>query len=233
MIKIYKYENLGTADFGWLKAHYHFSFSRYYSPKRLGFGALKVINDDIVAQHSGFETHGHNNMEIITYVKKGAISHKDSLGNEGKTRAGDVQVMSAGKGILHSEHNHEDEQTELYQIWITPNKENVKPRWESASFPKNPIENKAPLPLLVCGFEDERAALKIYQDAAIYGGNIKSGNYSINKIKHQAYVLASSGEFFINDISMQKGDGAEISDEKEIIIKAKTDCEVLIIDVID
>ena len=233
MIKIYKFENLGTADFGWLKPHYHFSFSRYYNPERLSFGALKVINDDVVAAHSGFETHGHNNMEIITYVKKGAISHKDSLGNEGKTSAGDVQVMSAGKGILHSEHNHEDEQTELYQIWITPNKENVKPRWEAASFPKNPIENKAPLPLLVCGFDDDRKGLKIYQDAAIYGGNIKAGNSSINKIKHQAYILASNGEFEINGVNMKKGDGAEISDEKEIIIKAKSDCEVLIIDVID
>ena len=120
MIKVYPYEKLGNHDFGWLNARYHFSFARYYNPERTGFGKLLVINDDIVHAHSGFDTHPHADMEIITYVRAGAITHRDSTGNEGRTAAGDVQVMSAGTGIAHSEHNEEDEDTRLYQIWIAP-----------------------------------------------------------------------------------------------------------------
>ena len=120
MIQPIFYDQLGQANFGWLAAKHHFSFGQYHDSQRMGFGKLRVINDDIIKPHSGFDTHPHRDMEIITYVRQGAISHKDSRGNSGRTEAGDVQVMSAGTGIFHSEHNHEDVDTNLYQIWIEP-----------------------------------------------------------------------------------------------------------------
>jgi redox-sensitive bicupin YhaK (pirin superfamily) len=141
MIKIYPYDSLGHADHGWLNARHHFSFASYQNPDRMKFGLLRVINDDIIAANSGFATHPHQNMEIITYVRSGAITHKDSKGNEGRTGAGDIQVMSAGSGIEHSEYNLENEETNLYQIWIIPNKLGVKPRWDAKEFPKDPVKN--------------------------------------------------------------------------------------------
>src|ERR1700742_2117012 len=135
-VTVIPYEKLGHADHGWLDARHHFSFAHYWNPDRVHFGALRVINDDKVAPGRGFGTHPHDNMEIITYVRQGAITHKDSMGNTGRTGAGDVQVMSAGTGVFHSEHNLESEDTKLYQIWITPNKRGVKPRWEAREFPK-------------------------------------------------------------------------------------------------
>ncbi len=175
MIKIYPFEKLGKSDFGWLKANYHFSFARYYNPDRVEFGKLRVINDNMVKAGRGFETHPHQNMEIITFVRTGAISHKDSKGNEGKTVAGNVQVMSAGSGIAHSEFNHENEDTTLYQIWILPREQNVEPRWDMADF-SNRAANDV-LPLLVSGRkEDEgKGALYIHQDASISGGQISQG----------------------------------------------------------
>ena len=131
MINLIPYEKLGGADHGWLKAKHHFSFASYQDPNRMNFGPMRVINDDIVAAQKGFAPHPHDNMEIITYVRKGAITHKDNMGNEGRTAAGDVQVMSAGTGVTHSEYNLEDEETSLYQIWMFPNKKNVKPRWDA------------------------------------------------------------------------------------------------------
>ena len=218
MLTIYPYKNLGHADHGWLNARHHFSFARYYNPSRLGFGKLLVINDDIVQAGTGFNTHPHDNMEIITYIRAGAISHKDSVGNSGRTEAGDVQVMSAGTGVLHSEHNHEKMDTVLYQIWIEPNVKNVA---------------KNSLPVLVSGRDEHKnsGALFIYQDAAIYGGRLAAGEAITQAIKHQAYILASNGSFLINGTLMNKGDGAEIINEKTITITAKTDAEILIIDV--
>jgi redox-sensitive bicupin YhaK (pirin superfamily) len=233
MIKIYPYENLGHANHGWLDARHHFSFARYHNPARISFGDLRVINDDKVAPHTGFSTHPHNNMEIITYVRQGAITHEDSMGNIGKTAAGDVQVMSAGSGVFHSEHNRENEDTKLYQIWVEPNKTNVKPRWEAREFPKEFVNNNAELPVLVSGRDEDthKNALFIYSNCAIYAGNIKAGNETENKIKYQAYILASSGEFTVNGVKMKKGDGAEITNEKIIKIAAISDAEILIIDV--
>jgi redox-sensitive bicupin YhaK (pirin superfamily) len=231
MITVYPYETLGHADHGWLDARHHFSFARYWNPERTGFGKLLVINDDRVAAGRGFAPHAHADMEIITYVKQGAISHKDSMGNEGKTKAGDVQVMSAGSGIQHSEFNHEHEDTTLYQIWIEPNKEGVKPRWEAKEFPKAPVKDK--LALLVSGQPEHKdnGALFIYQDAAIYGGTLAKGTHITQPVKHQAYVLASAGSITVNSTPMKKGDGAEISGEKEISIAADSDAEILVIDV--
>lgn len=234
MIKVYPYESLGHANHGWLDARHHFSFARYWNPDRVEFGALRVINDDRVAAGAGFGTHPHDNMEIITYVRQGAITHKDSLGNVGRTGAGDVQVMSAGTGVAHSEYNLENEDTRLYQIWIEPNAQNIQPRWEAREFPKTPIE-AGTLPVLASGRAEDvaRGALFIQQDAAILGGRLKAGAEITQPIKHQAYILASEGRFTVNGKQLQKGDGAEITAENTLTIKAETDAEILVIDVPD
>jgi len=230
MIKIYPYESLGAANHGWLNAHHHFSFAEYRNPDRVHFGNLRVINDDIIAAKNGFPPHPHQDMEIITYVRSGAITHKDSMGNEGRTEAGDVQVMSAGTGVTHSEFNFEDEATTLYQIWIFPNKQRVTPRWDAMQFPKEVVRDK--LKLLVSGRdEDKDKALFIHQDAAIYGGRIEKGSKVTQEIKYQAYILASRGEVTINDMKLKQGDGAEITEVTQFEITANTDAEVLVIDV--
>jgi redox-sensitive bicupin YhaK (pirin superfamily) len=228
MITIYPYQSLGNANHGWLNARHHFSFASYYNPNRMGFGLLKVINDDIIDANSGFAEHPHTDMEIITYVRSGAITHKDSNGNEGRTEAGDIQVMSAGSGIRHSEYNFENDKTNIFQIWIEPSKLGVKPRWDSALFPKDLIKDS--LPLLVSK-EDDKAPLFIYQDAQIYGGNMLKDTKIIHKIKNQIYILISKGQIKINDKIINKGDGAEIINLSEINIESLTDSEILIIDV--
>ena len=164
MINIIPYNTLGYADHGWLEARHHFSFAGYYDPERSGFGALRVINDDIIKAGAGFDTHPHRDMEIITYVRKGAISHRDSRGNEGRIIAGDVQVMSAGTGIFHSEYNLESEDVNLYQIWIEPGKQGITPVWNSHKFPNQPVADA--LTLLVSG--DGNAPLHIHQDVQIF-----------------------------------------------------------------
>lgn len=231
MITIYPYEKLGHANHGWLDARHHFSFARYRDSSRVHFGALRVINDDRIAGQNGFGAHPHDNMEIITYVRSGAITHKDSMGNEGRTEAGDVQVMSAGSGVYHAEHNREDEDTTLYQIWIEPNARNVTPRWDAKAFPKAPVTDA--LPLLVSGQPEHegKGALYIHQDAAIYGGNLKQGTALSLRIKHKAYVLASVGSFKLNDETLEKGDGAEVTNTKDLRIEALSDAEIIVIDV--
>lgn len=229
MIKIYPYENLGRHTIDWLDARYHFSFMYYHNPERMRFGVLRVINDDIVRVGGGFDTHPHKDMEIITYVRKGAITHQDSEGNKGKTSAGDVQVMSAGTGIYHSEYNDDNEDINLYQIWIEPHTKGLKPSWSSMEFPK---EQKNSLQLLVSGRDEDkgRGALYINQYASIYGGRVASGNKIKQEIKDQAYLLVSAGEIEVLGSKLKKGDGAEITKEKSVEIKALTDCEIVLID---
>lgn len=231
MIEIKKFKNLGKSDHGWLKSNFHFSFADYYNPKNMSFGALRVINDDLISPHMGFDTHPHKDMEIITFVRSGAISHKDNLGNKGTTKAGDVQVMSAGSGVFHSEINNTDEVVSLFQIWITPNKKGVKPRWDQAKFPQQP--SKGELPLLVSGRSADagKGVLFIHQDAAIYGGRLSAGASVTNKIKHQAYILVSEGSLEIDGRKLSKGDGAEITKQKAIKITASSDAEILILDI--
>ncbi|MCI5050484.1 MAG: pirin family protein [Rickettsiales bacterium] len=227
MITVYPYNSLGHANFGWLDAHYHFSFSRYINPERTGFGVLRVINDDTVKAGAGFDTHPHKDMEIITYVRKGAITHRDSQGNEGRTAAGDVQVMSAGSGIFHSEYNLESEDTTLFQIWIEPREKGITPRWDSHAFPKEPVKDA--LPLLVSG--DGDAPLHIHQDARIYAGRLAAHHTIKHPITAQAYLLVSEGAVMVNDQYLRKGDGAEITDLSEVVITATYESEVLVIDV--
>ncbi|MBL1420007.1 MAG: pirin family protein [Alphaproteobacteria bacterium] len=231
MINIRKLNDLGKGDHGWLQSNFHFSFADYYNRNNMSFGQLRVINDDRIGAHMGFDTHPHENMEIITYVRQGAISHQDSMGNKGTTKAGEVQVMSAGSGIRHSEMNNTDEEVTLYQIWIMPNKKNVTPRWGQERFPTDPV--KGQLPLLVSGREkDQRhGVLFIHQDAAIYGGRVNKGDSITNKIKHQAYILVSEGQIEIDGKKLTKGDGAEVTKQSEIKISAVSDAEILILDV--
>lgn len=221
------YTELGHANHGWLNARHHFSFGGYHDPSRMGFGTLRVINDDIIKAGTGFTTHPHENMEIITYVRSGAITHKDSNGNEGRTEAGDVQVMSAGTGIFHSEHNREDVDTTLYQIWITPNKMGVAPSWDAHEFPKEPTNDK--LSLLVSG--DGNAPLQINQDAFIYTGTLKSGAQIEHALKHQAYILVSKGSVEIDGELIKAGDGLEVDERSVIQLQAIEDVELLLLDV--
>jgi redox-sensitive bicupin YhaK (pirin superfamily) len=229
MLTIYPFKKLGKVDHGWLQARHHFSFASYYDPQRMSFGVLRVINDDIIKPNRGFPRHPHDNMEIITYVRSGAITHKDTKGNYGVTSAGDIQVMSAGSGIEHSEYNLEDKNTNLYQIWISPNKHNVNPRWEQKTFPKHYIKDS--LPLLVSGNKSDSNALFIYQDAQLYGGNLAKDTSILHRIKHQAYILVSKGKARVNADLLCTGDGAKVVNEPQIKITALEDTEILIIDV--
>lgn len=227
MLRHTKYDDLGGAEHGWLKTKHHFSFASYRDPKRMSFGELMVINDDIIAPFTGFDMHPHKDMEIITYVRSGAISHKDNRGNKGRTTAGNVQVMSAGTGIFHSEYNHEDEATTIFQIWITPRSRGLTPVWDTAEFPTD-VANGT-LPLLVSG--DGKAPLHINQDARIYAGRLIKGGRLGHKIKGQAYILVSDGEVTIGGLHCNKGDGIAVSGESKIDIAARTDCELLVIEV--
>ena len=231
-INIIRYEDLGQADFGWLKARYHFSFGRYYNPARMGFGDLVVINDDIVAPGRGFDPHPHDNMEIITYVRQGALSHKDSLGHEGRTDAGDVQVMSAGSGIRHAEYNDGDEPISLYQIWVKPHTEDVQPRWDSASFPKDPVKDT--LPLFVSGrekYKKDKNVLYINANAALYAGRIAARQSVKQDLNNMGYLLVSAGEVSLDNETLGKGDAAEISGEQNVEMTAGAKgAEVIFID---
>ncbi|MGC6537318.1 MAG: pirin family protein [Candidatus Puniceispirillaceae bacterium] len=227
MLTHHPYKSLGGANHGWLNAKHHFSFANYFDPKKLSHGELLVINDDIIAPYTGFDTHPHRDMEIITYVRRGAITHKDNKGNHGVTTAGNVQVMSAGTGISHSEYNEEDEETNIFQIWIIPKSKGIAPRWDSAEFPKSPAKDK--LSLLVSG--DGKAPLQIHQDARIYAGTVAKGTKLTHKIRGKAYLLISEGAAKIDTISAQKGDGIAITSQSQITINATTNTELLIIEV--
>ncbi|WP_368484879.1 pirin family protein [Pseudoalteromonas sp. SD03] len=232
MINHYPKNSLGSADHGWLKSKHHFSFAHYYNPTRMGFGTLRVVNDDWVAPEMGFGAHPHKNMEIISFIRSGAITHQDSMGNKGITEQGEVQVMSAGTGIVHSEYNRTNEPLTFYQIWIQSNKQDVPPRWESKKFLTD-VANE--LTLLVSGYaEDAGNTLFINQQARIYGGKLAKGTTITQRIDHQAYVLASDGAFTVDDknsvITMNKGDGAEVTHADFITLTAATECEIIIID---
>ena len=227
MIKRYAFSDLGGANYGWLNAKHHFSFANYYDPQKLSHGELMVVNDDRIAPHTGFDTHPHRDMEIITYVRSGAISHQDDRGNKGRTPAGSMQVMSAGTGIFHSEYNLEDEETSLYQIWIKPAHIGVAPRWETAEFPKTPVLNK--LQLVVSG--DGIAPLQMQQNARIFVGYLNKDTKIEHPIQGKAYLLISEGDVIVKDLPAHKGDGVAISDEVSVNITAKSDAEVLVIEV--
>lgn len=230
MLTPIRFDDLGHFKNDWLDTRYHFSFSDYHNPDRMGFGPLRVINDDIVRAGTGFGLHPHRNMEIITYVRKGAIIHTDSLGNEGRTQAGDVQVMTAGRGITHAEKSAPDQDTQLFQIWIHPRETGLAPRWDQRAFPKAPVTDR--LNLMVSGraADADAGALMIHQDAAIYGGRVLAGNALTHPLNGPAYVVLSDGRATVNGTAMAAGDGAELRNETAIAIIADTDAEILVIE---
>lgn len=229
MIDIQRFNELGKADFGWLQARHHFSFGRYYNPRRMGFGNLRVVNDDRVAAGHGFDPHPHDNMEIITYVRKGEIRHRDNMGNEGSTPAGSVQVMSAGSGVAHAEYASESEPTVLYQIWLLPNEENVTPRWDMREFPTSVVERE--LPLLVSGdpADADKGALYIHADGGLHGGRLRAGTTVVQDFGAMAYVLVSEGRVKLNGEDLQVGDGAAVKDEGALTLEAVEDSDVVVI----
>jgi redox-sensitive bicupin YhaK (pirin superfamily) len=231
MLNIIRLEQLGRYKNEWLNSYHHFNFGQYYDPLRISFGNLQVINDDLIKAGKGFDMHPHRNMEIITYVRKGAIIHKDNLGNQGITRAGNIQVMSAGKGISHSEYSTPEEDTLLYQIWIKPNKFNTAPHWKNIEFPK--VQVKGSLPLLISGKirDNKLQPPLLYQEAAIYGGKVAKDNVINQSISSQAYLLVSFGKIMINNYILKTGDAAQLENEEVININIIEDSELLLIDI--
>jgi len=231
MMEIKNFDGLGRFDNDWLSARYHFSFANYYDPKRMGLGPLRVWNDDTIRPGTGFDLHGHRDMEIITYVRKGAITHQDHLGNQGRTEAGDVQVMSAGTGIMHAEFNREDEPTQIFQIWIEPAVHGVPPRWETRSFPKAGREGV--LVPLASGRKNDENALPIYQDAAILGATLKAGQSVTHRLApgRKAYLVAATGKLTVNGQPIGARDGVALADVEAIEIAAEEDAEILLADV--
>lgn len=230
MIELRPFDGLGRFQNDWLNARHHFSFGHYYDPRRMGLGSLRVWNDDTIRPGTGFDRHGHRDMEIITYVRKGAITHRDHLGNEGRTLAGDVQVMSAGKGILHEEHNREDGETQIFQIWIEPAVIGVTPRWETRSFPKQSHGGLIPL---ASGRAGDAGALAIHQDAAILAASLQPGE-SVTHLLGEgrgAYLVAASGAFTVNGQAVAARDGLAASGKQSLAIEAKEATELLIADV--
>lgn len=232
MIEKRPFDSLGRHDADWLAARYHFSFSGYHDPSRVHWGALRVWNDDTIQPKTGFPPHPHSDMEIITYVRSGAITHQDSLGNLGRTEAGDVQVMSAGSGVTHAEYNLEDEKTTIYQIWIVPKERGGKPYWGAAKFPK--ADRAGSLVTLASGFEDDQSAgaLPIRQDARVLAATLNKGqdvSYALGQGRH-AYLALAKGSAKVNGIELGPRDGAAISAEDAIRIEASDDAEIVLVD---
>lgn len=230
MIERRPFNSLGGADHGWLKAKHHFSFASYNDPGRMGWGALRVWNDDTIAPQSGFPPHPHANMEIITYVREGAITHRDSLGNEGRTEAGDVQVMSAGSGITHSEYNVEPGATRIFQIWIIPDESGQRPSWGAQPFPKG--ERSGRFVTLASGFKEDTDALPLRTDARVLGASLKAGDtvdYTLDSGRY-AYLVPSTGAVEINGTRLDARDGAAIRDEAVLRITAIEDAELVLVD---
>ena len=231
MIELRPYNELGGAQHGWLDTRHHFSFADYYNPKRMSWGQLRVWNDDSIAARSGFPPHPHRDMEIITYVRSGAITHEDNLGNRGRTEAGDVQVMSAGSGIIHSEMNEENEATQLFQIWIMPDEKGLPPSWGTKPFPKE--QRSGSFITLASGLPGDTDALPIRANARLVAATLKAGQSTEYHIApgRKVYLVPASGEIEINGVVAAAGDGVAISDESLLKVSAQQDSEIVLVDV--
>ena len=220
---------LGRFDFGWLDTRHHFSFGDYHDPDRMGWGALRVWNDDEIAAQTGFPAHPHRDMEIITYVREGAITHQDSLGNKGRTEAGDVQVMSAGSGIQHAEYNLESGPTRIFQIWIQPRERGGEPFWNQRPFPKGDRSGRF---VTLASGDGDPDALPIRADARVAAATLNAGEsarYDLGEGRH-AYLAAAQGDLEVNGVRIEAGDGVAISAEREIEVKALDAAEVVLVD---
>jgi quercetin 2,3-dioxygenase len=228
MIDIRPFASLGHADHGWLDARHHFSFASYHDSDRMGWGRIRVWNDDRIGGKSGFPPHPHRDMEIVTYVRTGAITHQDSMGNKGRTGAGDVQVMSAGTGVTHAEYNLEDEATTLFQIWIETDKPGAEPGWGAMPFPKD--ERDGRFQLLASGDADD-GSLTINADARILGATLNAGHtisYDADPARH--LYLVPSGTVLVNGVEANPRDGVAITGEGRITIEAREDAELVLVD---
>ncbi|HET6538437.1 MAG TPA: pirin family protein [Sphingopyxis sp.] len=229
MIEIRKFDSLGHADHGWLDARHHFSFANYRNDERNQWGALRVWNDDRIAAQSGFPPHPHRDMEIITYVRTGAITHRDSMGNIGRTAAGDVQVMSAGTGVTHSEFNLEDETTSLFQIWIIPDSQGGNPGWGQREFPK--ADRSGQFVTLASGMAGDDA-LPIRANARVAAATVHAGeklSYALADGRH-AYLVSATGRIRVNGLEADPRDGVAMRDIGTIEIEALDDAELVLVD---
>ena len=230
MIDIRPFDRLGGANHGWLDARHHFSFAGYHDPARMHWGDLRVWNDDAIAPKSGFPPHPHRDMEIVTYVREGAITHKDSLGNQGRTEAGDVQVMSAGTGITHAEYNVEDVTTRIFQIWILPRSTGQAPAWGQKPFPRG--DRAGRFVVLASGFDNDNDALPIRSDSRVLGATLKAGESTEYRLgrDRRAYLVPATGAIEIDGHRVGARDGAAIEDEEIMRITALEDSEIVMVD---
>lgn len=232
---VHKAESRGFANHGWLQANHSFSFANFYNPEKVHFGALRVLNDDIIAPKMGFGTHPHNNMEIITIPLKGVLKHRDNMHNEWQSvLPGEVQVMSAGTGVQHSEINgSSDEHLSLFQIWIMPDKQNVKPRYDQKTF--NDSERKGKLQTLVTSiYEDFEGSLKIHQDAIISRIELKANSefeYHLKSKNHGVYLMTIHGNISINGKKLETRDAVGVYETNSFITKAIEHSGLLFIEV--
>ena len=232
MIDVRPFGSLGGFRNEWLHARHHFSFGGYHDPARMGFGRLRVWNDDEIAPGTGFDPHPHRDMEIVTYIRDGAITHRDNLGNEGRTEAGDVQVMHAGTGIVHAEHNRESSTTRLFQIWIIPDRRGVEPGWGTRAFPRGGNG----LSLLASGRPEDAGtdALKLNADASVLAGTLAEGTTTQLTLPRGRglYLVPVTGQVTVNGVPVQTRDGAAIIDEEIVTITATAPTELVVVDVL-
>lgn len=226
MLELRPFDRLGRFDSDWLHARYHFSFSDYQDPKRMNWGALRVWNDDLIEPGTGFPPHGHRDMEIVTYVREGAISHEDSLGNKGRTEAGQVQVMSAGSGIRHAEANREAIPTRLFQIWIVPRAEGLTPRWETRQFPR--AHNR--VQVLASGDPADDAPL-INQDARVLGASLDAGaRVEWISAGRRLYLVPARGSVRVNGALVDERSGLAVEGEDRLAIEAEGEAEIVAVE---
>jgi redox-sensitive bicupin YhaK (pirin superfamily) len=228
MIDIRPFSSLGHADHGWLNARHHFSFANYHDPDRMAWGRIRVWNDDQIAGQSGFPPHPHRDMEIVTYVRTGAITHQDSMGNKGRTAAGDVQVMSAGTGVVHAEYNLENHQTTLFQIWIETDKPGAQPSWGAMPFPK---DSRAGAFQRLASGDPGDGTLTINADARVLGATVQAGeSIAIDADANRHLYLVPSGRVRVNGVEAKPRDGVAITGENRIEIEAEDDTELVLVD---
>lgn len=230
MLKVRKANERGGGDHGWLKSQHSFSFSDYYDPRFMGFGPLRVINEDWIAAGKGFGMHPHNDMEIITYVVKGALEHQDSMGNKATILPGEVQKMTAGTGVFHSEFNpRKDLETHLLQIWIMPDKRGLKPSYSQKSFEEQLNKEKL---VLVVSPNQEADSIGIAQDAKLYVSRLKKDDMLEHSLSvgRAAWIQVIKGSVSVNDVEITAGDGLAVVDEKTLRFKSLHDAEFMLFD---
>ena len=228
---IHKANTRGSADHGWLKVNHSFSFAQWYDPDKINFGALRVLNDDTIAGKGGFGTHPHDNMEIITIPLTGALAHKDSMGNEGTIEAGEIQVMSAGSGVMHSEVNPTDVSTNLFQIWIFPNQKDVEPRYDQIKIDLSKMKNNF-LQLVSPNKDDDGAW--IHQNAFIHMAELEENNsldYLLHDSANGIYTMVIEGDMNIADEELNKRDAIGIWNQEKVSFKAITKSKVMVLEV--